>query len=239
MSNQEQFTHAASIPFRYDPAILKRFPSLAGGALLGVKMHNGPAPEALRRLYLSEQQRTLERIGSTPLSEIESLAGWRAAFRKFGVDPTQYRSAAEALLRRLTKKGDIPSINTLVDICNLVSIRYALPVAAFDCAALGGGITVRFARGDERFTPLGEAADERPEAGEVIFSADSGMVVARRWCWRQSHGSAVTEATQEALFTIEAQHAGGKAAVEAALFDLHGLLEEYAGGEYQSEMMAP
>ena len=39
------------------------------------------------------------------------------------------RSAAEALLRRLTKQGSIPSINTLVDIGNLVSIRYALPVA--------------------------------------------------------------------------------------------------------------
>lgn len=227
------------IPFRYDPAILARFPRLAGGALLGTRMHNGPAPEALRRLYLSEQQRTLDRIGNTPLSEIESLAGWRAAFRQFGVDPTQYRSAAEALLRRLTKKGDIPSINTLVDICNLVSIRYALPVAAFDRAALGRGITVHFARGDERFLPLGEAADEHPEAGEVIFTADSGMVVARRWCWRQSQGSAVTEATSEAIFTIEAQHAGGRATVEAALSDLLRLLEEFAGGEYQIEMIAP
>ena len=234
-----QFTGAARIPFRYDPAILGRFPRLAGGALLGLKMRNGPTPDCLRRLYLSEQQRTLERIGSTPLSEIESLAGWRVAFRQFGVDPTQYRSAAEALLRRLTKKGDIPSINTLVDICNLVSIRYALPVAAFDRAGLGGGITVRFARGDERFTPLGEPAEEHPEAGEVIFTADSGMVVARRWCWRQSQGSAVTEATQEAIFTIEAQHAGGRAGVEAALFDLLRLLEEYAGGEYQSELIVP
>lgn len=239
MSDTEKSTHTAGIPFRYDPAILRRFPHLAGGALLGVKMRNGPAPEALRHLYLTEQQRVPERIGNTPLSEIETLAGWRAAFRQFGVDPTQYRSAAEALLRRLTKKGDIPSINTLVDICNLVSIRYALPVAAFDCAALGGGINVHFARGDERFTPLGEAADEHPEAREVIFSADSGMVVARRWCWRQSQGSAVTEATREALFTIEAQHAGGRTAVEAALLDLLSLLEEYAGGEYQSEMVVP
>ena len=49
---------------------------------------------------------------------------------------------ALALLRRLTKKGDIPSINAVVDICNLVSIRYALPVAAFDLAAITGGVTV-------------------------------------------------------------------------------------------------
>ena len=103
------------IPFQYDPEIIKVFPRLAGGAILGSGLKNGPSPETLRQAYLSEQRQTLERIGSTPLSEIEALAGWRAAFRLFGVDPTQYRSAAEALLRRLTKKGDIPSINAVVD----------------------------------------------------------------------------------------------------------------------------
>jgi DNA/RNA-binding domain of Phe-tRNA-synthetase-like protein len=46
-------------------------------------------------------------------------------FTRFGAKPTQYRCAAEALLRRLAKHGDISPINTLVDIGNLVSIRYA------------------------------------------------------------------------------------------------------------------
>ena len=205
------------IPFQYDPEILKVFPRLAGGAILGTGLKNGPSPEALHQAYLSEQRQTLERIGSTPLSEIEALAGWRAAFRLFGVDPTQYRSAAEALLRRLTKKGDIPSINAVVDCCNLVSIRYALPVAGFDRRALRGTVTVRFAKGDELFTPLSQASPEQPEPGEVIFTDEAGLVVARRWCWRQSEESAAGEHTQEALFTIEAQHAAGKAAVDQAL----------------------
>jgi hypothetical protein len=64
-------------------------------------------------------------------------------FRGFGVDPTQYRSAAEALLRRLIKQGELPSIGTLVDLANLVSIRYALPVAVFDQGGITGGTVVR------------------------------------------------------------------------------------------------
>ncbi len=112
----------------------------------------------------------LYQIGAQPLSEIPSLAAWRAAFRLFGVDPTKYRSAAEALLRRLTKKGDIPSISALVDLCNLVSIRYALPVAAFDARALSGALTVRFAAGDEAFTAHDSPEPEHPEPGEVIFA---------------------------------------------------------------------
>jgi DNA/RNA-binding domain of Phe-tRNA-synthetase-like protein len=225
------------LPFQYDPEILKRFTLLAGGAMSGVRLHNGPTPPGIQNLYLEEQKRVLQRIGTTPLSEIESLAGWRAAFRLFGVDPTQYRSASEALLRRLTKKGDIPSINTVVDLCNLVSIRYALPVAAFDLRLLQPPITVHFATGNEAFRPLGEAAPEHPEPGEVVFSDAAGVVVARRWCWRQSQESAAQEDAETVLFTIEAQHAGGRLAVESALSDLQKLLSEYAGGEYKGEMV--
>lgn len=201
--------------------------------MLGMYLSNCPSPESLLQAYQAEQQRVIEKIGLTPLSELETLAGWRSAFRLFGVDPTQYRNAAEALLRRLTKKGDIPSINAIVDCCNLVSIRYALPVAAFDLRRVRGVVTVQFASGEERFTPLGEAAPEHPEPGEVIFMDEAGLVVARRWCWRQSAESAAQESTQAALFTIEAQHPAGKALVEQALNDLQALLAEAVGGDYQ------
>src|SRR5690242_6878115 len=171
--------------FCYHPDIVARYPNIIGGVILAEGMNNGPTPETLLVAYQAEQQATLRRIGETPLSQIPALAAWRGAFRGFGLDPTQYRSAAEALLRRLTKKGDIPSINTLVDLGNLVSIRYALPVAIFDTRAVQGTITVRFASGLERFTVLGEAEAEHPEPGEVIFADERDLVVARRWCWRQ------------------------------------------------------
>jgi DNA/RNA-binding domain of Phe-tRNA-synthetase-like protein len=226
-----------NIPFQYDAEILKQFPRIAGGAMLGGGIHNGSTPEALRLAYLDEQRRVLAKIGNTPLSEIESLAGWRAAFRQFGVDPTQYRSAAEALLRRLTKKGDIPSINAVVDICNLVSIRYGLPTAAFDLHGITGVITVRIATGAERFTNLGKAEADHPSPGEVIFIDEASLVAARRWCWRQSEESAAVEGTQRVLFTVEAQHDGGRTAVGRALDDLKALLLEYVGGEYRSILL--
>src|SRR6202011_6022905 len=125
---------------------------------------------SLLHTFQAEQQIVKQRIGNTPLSQIEALAAWRSTFRAFDVDPTQYRSAAEALLRRLTKKGDIPSINTLVDIGNLVSIRYALPVAVFDTRSIQGTLTVHFAAGSERYTTLGESEVAHPETGEVVFS---------------------------------------------------------------------
>jgi DNA/RNA-binding domain of Phe-tRNA-synthetase-like protein len=176
--------------FQYHPDILNRFPLISGGVLTVKGLKNRLSSQDVLVLFQTEQEKTLARIGNTLLSELPTLAGWRTAFRTFGVDPTGYRSAAEALLRRLTKKGDIPSINSLVDLCNLISIRYGLPVAAIDTRQINGTITVRLARGDETFINLGQAEGDHPAAGEVIFTDEKDVVIARRWCWRQSEESA-------------------------------------------------
>jgi DNA/RNA-binding domain of Phe-tRNA-synthetase-like protein len=223
--------------FQYHPDILKRYPQIVGGAILAQNVTNGPTPAHLQALYQAEQQQVLQHIGSTPLSQIESLAAWRHAFRGFGVDPTQHRSAAEALLRRLTKKGSIPSINLLVDLGNLVSIHYGLPVAVFERRALQGAVTVHFSDGSERYSELGENDESHPEPGEVIFSDENKQVIARRWCWRQSKLSAAVAQTRECLITIEAHHATGHNDVEAALHDLLALLKEYAEGTYISAIL--
>jgi DNA/RNA-binding domain of Phe-tRNA-synthetase-like protein len=223
--------------FRYDPAILERYPDVVGGVILARGVVNGPTPTALQEAYAAEQAATVERIGATPLSQLPSLGAWRGAFRGFGVDPTQYRCAAEALLRRLTKAGSIPNLNALVDLGNLVSIRYVLPVAIFDLRAATGTVTVRFAGGTERFTPLGQEEAEHPVPGEAIFRDETGMVSARRWCWRQSAESAARDDSTTVLITVEAQHAGGRGDVEAALRDLLALLPLGEGGELRTAVL--
>ena len=217
--------------FRYDPAITERFPTIVGGAIHAVGVANGPSPSEVVEAFRAEQTAVIARVGDTPLSEVPSLVAWRRAFRAFGVDPTAYRSAAEALLRRLTKQGSIPSINTLVDIGNLVSIRYGLPVAIFDRQAMTGGLTVRLATGDESFTDLGSGERESPEPGEVIFVDEAGLVCARRWCWRQSAESASGPTTTEILVTVEGHHDGAATEVAAALADLEALIREHARPE--------
>ncbi len=224
--------------FQYDIAILEKFPYLAGGIILAEDMTNPPPSDELKERYLAEQQAIIERIGDTPLSEIPSLSAWRRALSSFGVNPTKYRSASEALLRRLTKKGDIPSINTLVDIGNLISIRYAVPIAIIDQAEITGTLTVHFADGTERYTELHGDEVIHPDVDEVIFSDEEQRVFARRWCWRQSRHSAANPSTTHAIITIEAHHEGGHNDVENAIQDMLELLEQYAGGGYQHAVLS-
>ncbi len=221
--------------FQYSPLIIEKFPQVVGGVIIAQGLSNPPTSDGLRERYLAEQVAVKTRIGETPLSELESLAAWRRTFSAFGVSPTGYRSAAEALLRRLTKKGDIPVINTLVDIGNLVSIRYGLPVAIFDRRQINGVVTVHFADGTEPYIELDNDEVLHPEVGEVVFSDTQKMVIARRWCWRQSATSAATELTTDAIITVEAQHVGGQGDIEKAVADLLELLRAYAGGTAQYE----
>ena len=118
----------------------------------------------------------------------------------------------------------------LVDLGNLVSVRYGLPVAVFDQRSVTGSTTVRFAEGGESFTDLGgDGSVSRPEPGEAIFVDDAGLVSARRWCWRQSAESAARAETTEILVTVEGHHEGAAEDVANAVEDLRGLLDRHAG----------
>lgn len=214
--------------FRYDQQLLDAFPTIRAGIIHATNLANVPSPLPLLEAYRAEQAAAAARLEETPVAEMASIGAWRRAFSQFGVKPTQYRVAAEALLRRIAKQGDIPSINSLVDMGNLISIRYAMPVAVFDQATIVAPTTVRFARGDELFTDLGsrDAGPINPEPGEVVFVDTRNVVSARRWCWRQSAQSATSASTADALFVVEGHHEAAAADIDSALTDLESLLAE-------------
>jgi DNA/RNA-binding domain of Phe-tRNA-synthetase-like protein len=224
--------------FTYHPEIVQRYPNLAGGVIIAKNINNQITPDEFLTEYSAEQSAVKNRIGETPLSQLSSISAWRSTFSSFGVEPTKYRSAPEAFLRRLTKKGDIPNINLLVDIGNLISIRYALPVCVIDAKALAGeSVLVRFATGSEPFTPLKGGEVENPEPGEVIFVDSDNVIMARRWCWRQSEQSSAQPETTETILVMEAQHKGGSADISAALADFTSLLTKYTGGTFTSNIL--
>src|SRR5919197_534371 len=105
------------------------------------------------------------RLDGTAESELPEIQAWRRTFARMGLKPTQYRSASEALLRRFRKECSLPRIHPLIDLCNAVSLAFAIPVAVFDRARVDGDLEVRPAKGDEVYTTFG-GVDEQPEPGE-------------------------------------------------------------------------
>ncbi len=156
------------------------------------------------------------RLAAGAESELPEIAAWRRVFSRMGLKPTQYRCAAEALLRRFRKEGALPRIHPLIDLCNAVSLAFAIPVAVFDLAKVNGDLTVRHAAGDETYLAF-SGETESPEPREVIFADASGRAHARRWTNRQSALSAVRAETATILIVAEAMHATAAADVQKLL----------------------
>ncbi|MFB9318047.1 B3/B4 domain-containing protein [Cryptosporangium minutisporangium] len=202
--------------FQHAKDIWTDYPALAAGAVFvdGISP-DAPVEQQLVR-YGSIAQ---NRLAVRPESELPEIQAWRRTYARLGLKPTQYRCAAESLLRRFRKEGALPRIHPLVDLCNALSLAYAIPVAAIDASKVAQWLEVRYADGDEEYlTFSGET--EHPQAGEVTFVDAVGRSHARRWTNRQSGYSAVQDTTTTALIVVEALHetaADDVAALTAAL----------------------
>ncbi|GHE00968.1 B3/B4 domain-containing protein [Streptomyces alanosinicus] len=192
--------------FRHAASIWSTYPELTCGALYatGVDARVDTGPRAA--VYTA---RALDRLAGATEGEFPEVLAWRRTFSRMGLKPTQVRCAAESLLRRLRKEGTLPCIHPLVDLCNALSVAYAVPVAVLDVDRVAEPLLeVRPAAGDETYTAFGGGV-ERPAPGEVTFVDSTGRAHARRWTHRQSGHSAVGAPTRRVLVVAEAMHEGG------------------------------
>lgn len=207
--------------FFHTPELWAAFPTLKAGVLhvRGVRgaLHFDEAVVA----HVTAARKRLSDVdvqGRAPVSEGQwpEIQAWRRVYSEMGLQPTQVRCAAEALLRRLRQDGKLPNVNPLVDLCNAVSVHAAAPVAIFDCAQVAWPLSVGRARGDEEFLAFsGEI--EHPAEAEVVFVDSARRAHARKWAHRQSSLSAVSSSTESVLIVIEAFHDGASATVTTAL----------------------
>ena len=151
-------------------------------------------------------------------ASFDHLERWREAYRSFGANPRRTRVSVEALLRRAAQSG-LPRIGPLVDLYNAISVIHGVPIGGEDLAHYQGAARLHLATGDEAFhtTNNGEAVVEHPEAGEPVWTDDLG-VTCRRWNWRQTNRTAITDDTVDAGFIIDSldapDHAGAHAAAD-------------------------
>jgi DNA/RNA-binding domain of Phe-tRNA-synthetase-like protein len=204
--------------FCHSSKIWEEFPQLAAGLLVV----NGVHPQADVESRLAPFfDRARQRLSEQAESQMPEIGAWRRAYSQMGLKPTKYRSASEALLRRFKREDDLPRLHPLVDLCNAVSLAYALPVAVFDLDQVDSFIEVRYATGSETYLSFG-GETEHPAPQEVIFADAAQHVHARRWTFRQSRQSTVSAQTRRVLLVSEGLH-------ESAAGDVLALIDELAG----------
>ena len=193
--------------FQHSTEIWHDFPELVPGVLFaeGITDDVSVGGPVSRFNAIAES-----RLATASEGELPEIQAWRRVFSAMGLKPTQYRSASESLLRRFRKEQRQPPIHPLIDLCNSISLAFAIPVAVFDVAEIAEYVEVRYAAGDETYlTFSGEI--EAPVPGEVIFADGAGRAHARRWTNRQSGLSAVRDTTSAVLIVAEALHGTAEA----------------------------
>ena len=72
------------------------------------------------------------------IKDMSTIRATREAYKKCGKDPCRYRPSGEALCRRILRGIPLYQIDTLVDLINLVSIRYGYSIGGFDADKIAG-----------------------------------------------------------------------------------------------------
>ncbi|MEV6110803.1 phenylalanine--tRNA ligase beta subunit-related protein [Streptomyces sp. NPDC051940] len=213
--------------FQHADALRSDFPQLTACALYAEGIGKDAVVDARVEHYCALAR---ERLAGGTESALPEIQAWRRAFTAMGLRPTQYRCASESLLRRFRREGALPRIHPLIDLCNAVSMAYAIPVAVLDVDRIAGpGLEVRYALGSEVYeTFSGES--ENPEPGEVTFVDGTGRAHARRWTNRQSGYSAVSEGTRRVLVVAEALHDSATDDVRRLGLALSGEIASLWGG---------
>jgi len=220
---------------RHAPGIWRDFPELVPGVLAA----DGITPDAVVEPSIARYTEIAAgRLKGATESGLPEIQAWRRAFMRMGLKPTQYRCASESLLRRFRKEGTLPRIHLLIDLCNAISIAFAIPVAVIDVAQVVDGIEVRHATGDERYeTFSGEI--EHPGPGEVIFADAARQAHARRWTNRQSGLSAVRDTTSSVLIVAEAMHGEAPADVPRLVATVAAELQAAWGVQASRAILTP
>ena len=126
------------------------------GACVEAEVVNTPYCEELWQEISAMGDRVRETLTIDSLKEMSSIAATRSVYRACGKDPSRYRPASEALIRRMLQGKTLYQIDTLVDLVNLASIAYGYSIGGFDADKfVGDTLTLGIGREGEPYEGIG------------------------------------------------------------------------------------
>ena len=135
--------------------IRRACPGFKGGALYA-EFTNTDYNEELWNEIRRKAAELKERYTVDTIKQISGIAATRAAYKACGKDPSRYRPSNEQLVRRILQGKELWTVNTAVDIGNLVSIGYGYSVGCFDYDKIqGDAIVLGIGREGEPYEGIG------------------------------------------------------------------------------------
>ena len=126
------------------------------GCMVRAKIENSAYNAELWREIEAEIQNLCGKYDTESIKQISGIAATRTAYKRCGKDPTRYRPSCEQLMRRVIQGKGLYQIDTVVDLVNLASIRYAYSIGGFDLDKVEGEeVTLGIGREGEPYEGIG------------------------------------------------------------------------------------
>ncbi|SEE50885.1 B3/4 domain-containing protein [Prevotella sp. lc2012] len=130
-------------------------PEFVGAAVEAQVVNTSYCDELWQEIHALEEKFRKE-LTTESLKEIPSIAATRRIYKACGKDPSRYRPASEALIRRMLQGKELYQIDTLVDLINLASIAFGYSIGGFDADKfVGDTLTLGIGREGEPYEGIG------------------------------------------------------------------------------------
>lgn len=126
------------------------------GACVEAKVQNSPYCQELWGEINALGEKYRDTLTTESLKEMSGIAATRKVYRACGKDPSRYRPASEALIRRMLQGKQLYQRDTLVDLVNLASIAFGYSIGGFDADKFEGDtLTLGVGKAGEPYEGIG------------------------------------------------------------------------------------
>lgn len=184
----------------------------------------------VKKKHMGLEKAKKEVVNKTDLHKIEKtdvVKGYLELYNAIGVKQDQH--AVKNLVEIAKKSGKLPTINTVVDSYNLVSLDKLVIVGAHDLDKITGDIRVKIADGSELYIPLGNDKPMKIQKGEYVF-VDNKVVLCRLDV-KQGEHTKVTTSTKNIFLYVQGNRYTPQEYIESAMKEIMDNIIKYCGGK--------
>ncbi len=219
--------------FSINSRVFHKFPTISVGVAIIKNVSVVKHDEHLQR-EITEFIKTQAHLTNEHISAYPEVQSYRKMYKLMGVDWHSKRPSPEALLRRVSQKKDLYTINTCVDAYNLIVMKNRVSIGAFDLDKLSLPTHLRFAEKGEKILLLGDKTETEYKETEVAYFDKSGGYNID-FNYRDAQRTAVSETTQNIFLNVDGVYDITPQQVAQSLEDAIEIILRYCGGTVESQ----
>ncbi len=176
----------------------------------------------LKKWMEEKQKELIKKYEKQDISAIPENKAYREQHDMYSKEKN-LPAASEKLTELLLEKGNIPNINTFVDLYNIFSIESGITFGAHDMSKIVGNVKLVMLKEDQEFTQMGNDEKMTAKKGEYCYIDDKGVIC--RLTVKQCDRTKITTDTKDILVILQGNSQIDKKKIEEKLKEFKKLVE--------------